>query len=65
MGGVYSVNEARNMEDLPTVEYGDEPHVQAQVVPLSAAAAIPAAPHRRPLPPREIIAKPFAVTSRL
>jgi hypothetical protein len=32
------------MEDLPTVEYGDEPRLQAQMTPLSAAAAIPAMP---------------------
>ena len=43
-GGIYSPNEARAVEELPEVEYGDEPRVQQQVVPLSAAAAIPAAP---------------------
>jgi phage portal protein BeeE len=42
--GVYSPNEARNMEGLDSVAYGDEPRTQAQVVPLSAAAAIPTAP---------------------
>jgi HK97 family phage portal protein len=41
-GGIYSPNEARAREDLPEVEYGDEPRVQQQVVPLSAAGAIPA-----------------------
>lgn len=40
-GGIYSPNEARALIDLPEVEYGDEPRVQQQVVPLSAAAAIP------------------------
>ena len=39
-GGIYSPNEARNMEDLDSVEAGDEPRVQQQVVPLSAANAI-------------------------
>jgi HK97 family phage portal protein len=43
-GGVFSPNEARAEEDLPAVEYGDEPRVQVQVQPLSAAAATPAAP---------------------
>ena len=39
-GGIYSPNEARNMEDLDKVDAGDEPRVQQQVVPLSAANAI-------------------------
>lgn len=39
-GGIFSPNEARNMESLPDVKYGDEPRVQQQVVPLSAASAI-------------------------
>jgi hypothetical protein len=43
-GGVFSPNEARAEEDLPAVAYGDEPRVQVQVQPLSAAAATPAAP---------------------
>jgi len=43
-GGVYSPNEARNEESLDSVKFGDEPRVQQQVVPLSAAAEIPAAP---------------------
>jgi hypothetical protein len=43
-GGIYSPNEARNQEGLDSVAYGDEPRVQQQVVPLSAAAAIPVAP---------------------
>jgi HK97 family phage portal protein len=46
--GIYSPNEARNLEGLNSVEYGDEPRVQQQVVPLSAAGSIPAAP---PAPP--------------
>lgn len=43
-GGVISPNEARNMEGFDSVPYGDEPRCQQQVVPLSAAAAIPSAP---------------------
>jgi len=43
-GGVYSPNEAREREGLDAVKFGDEPRVQQQVVPLSAAAQIPAAP---------------------
>src|SRR6516165_6967634 len=43
-GGIYAPNEARAIEGLPEVEYGDEPRVQQQVVPLSAAGAIPPAP---------------------
>jgi len=42
MGGIFSPNEARNKEGLDDVKYGDEPRMQQQVVPLSAAAAIPA-----------------------
>ena len=37
-------NEAREREGLNAVEYGDEPRVQQQVVPLSAAGAIPSSP---------------------
>jgi HK97 family phage portal protein len=45
-GGVYSPDEAREMEGLPNVPggWGKEPRVQQQVVPLSAAAGIPKAP---------------------
>jgi HK97 family phage portal protein len=43
-GGVFAPNEARNMEGFDSVAYGDEPRTQQQVVPLSAAASIPAAP---------------------
>ena len=43
-GGIYAPNEARALEDLPRKEFGDEPRLQQQVVPLSAAAGIPAAP---------------------
>jgi len=43
-GGILSPNEARNSEGFDSVPHGDEPRVQAQVVPLSAAAGIPSAP---------------------
>src|SRR5229473_7660843 len=45
-GGVFSPDEARETEGYPKVPggYGEEPRVQSQVVPLSAAEAIPAAP---------------------
>ena len=43
-GGIYSPNEARGLEGLDEVAHGDEPRVQQQVVPLSAAAGIPSAP---------------------
>ena len=35
-GGLYSVNEARAEEGLPAVDFGDEPRLQAQVIPLSS-----------------------------
>jgi len=41
-GGVLSPNEARNQEGYDDVKFGDEPRVQQQVVPLSAASKIPA-----------------------
>jgi HK97 family phage portal protein len=40
-GGIFSPNEARAREDLPAMEFGEEPRVQQQVVPLSAWAAAP------------------------
>jgi HK97 family phage portal protein len=43
-GGIYAPNEARAKEGLEEVKFGSEPRVQQQVVPLSAAAAIPPAP---------------------
>src|SRR5262249_32791283 len=43
-GGIFSPNEAREKEGLDEVKFGEEPRVQQQVVPLSAAGAIPAAP---------------------
>ena len=50
-GGIYSPNEARNKEGLDDVEFGDEPRVQQQVVPLSAAGKIPAPPSPHAAPP--------------
>lgn len=51
-GGIYSPDEARAEEELPAVPggHGEEPRVQQQVVPLSAAAKIPAAPAAPPAP---------------
>lgn len=40
-GGLMSPNEARAREGLPAVEYGSEPRLQAQVVPLSQVGATP------------------------
>ena len=51
LGGVYAPNEARAIEGLCKTPYGDEPRVQQQVVPLSAAAAIPSAPPAPGAPP--------------
>jgi len=49
-GGIHAPNEARAAFDMEPVKYGDEPRVQQQVVPLSAAAGIPAAPPAPPAP---------------
>lgn len=37
-GGIYAPNEARAIEGLPAAQFGDEPRVQRQNVPLSAYA---------------------------
>ena len=50
-GGIFAPNEARQQEGLDAVEFGDEPRVQQQVVPLSAAGKIPAAPAPPAAPP--------------
>lgn len=42
--GIFEPNYARAEFGLPKVKFGDEPRVQAQVVPLSAAQGIPSAP---------------------
>lgn len=44
VGGLYSPNEARQKEGLPKVEFGDEPRLQSQVVPLSQVNMEPVAP---------------------
>jgi len=57
-GGIFAPNEARETEGLDHVKFGDEPRLQQQVVPLSAAGAIPApgapgqttGPHPPPAP---------------
>ena len=59
-GGIFSPNEARAEESLDAVKFGDEPRVQQQVVPLSAAAAIPAAPPSGGAPPGGGAPAPFA-----
>ena len=51
MGGLYSPNEARAQEGLPAVEFGDEPRVQAQNVPLSSVGNMPSATNTPPTPP--------------
>ena len=56
-GGIFAPNEARNTEGLPDKPFGDEPRVQAQVVPLSAAQGIPSAP-ASPVAPASDAAKP-------
>lgn len=42
-GGIFAPNEARALEDLPAMPFGDEPRVQQQVVPLSAWSQTPPA----------------------
>jgi hypothetical protein len=58
--GIYAPNEARNAEDLPDVEFGDEPRVQQQVVPLSAWDKAPPATPGPPAPPAADGADPDA-----
>lgn len=41
LGGLFSPNEARSKFNLPAVEFGDEPRLQAQVIPLSQVGNIP------------------------
>jgi HK97 family phage portal protein len=62
-GGIFSPNDAREQEGLDRVPYGESPRVQQQVVPLSAAAAIPAAPgpHAPPGAPPAAPAEPKPV----
>lgn len=60
LGGIISPDEARETEGYPKVPggFGEEPRVQQQVVPLSAAAAIPAAPASPPQPPAAAVPGP-------
>jgi HK97 family phage portal protein len=51
LGGIYAPNEARNIEGLDDVPFGDEPRVQQQQVPLSAAGKIPPVPGPPSAPP--------------
>lgn len=62
-GGIYSPNEARANVNLPKVKYGEEPRVQQQVVPLSAASAIPAAPGPKAAPSAAAAISPVRVPS--
>ncbi len=50
-GGILAPNEGRAKLGYGKVAYGDEPRVQQQLVPLSAAAQIPAAPGPGAPPP--------------
>ncbi|WP_020184822.1 phage portal protein [Methylopila sp. 73B] len=45
-----AINEFRNAEGYASVAHGNEPRVQQQDVPLSAASAIPSAPPAPPAP---------------
>ncbi|HWL58693.1 MAG TPA: phage portal protein [Paracoccus sp. (in: a-proteobacteria)] len=66
-GGLYSPNEARRKEGLADADFGDEPRLQAQVVPLSRvdaepaesapAAPVPVAEESRELSVAEVVAK--------
>jgi HK97 family phage portal protein len=58
-GTVLAPNEARHEMGFDAVKYGDEPRAQQQLVPLSAAAAIPSAPAPKAPPSASAIeAKP-------
>jgi HK97 family phage portal protein len=57
-GGLFSPNEAREKEGLPAVEHGDEPRLQAQVVPLSFAGKVPVAPSAPATPAEPVKATP-------
>jgi HK97 family phage portal protein len=66
LGGIFAPNEARNKEGYDDVPFGDEPRVQQQVVPLSAASAIQPAkpgstgPHPPPAPGPDAAPAPSA-----
>jgi HK97 family phage portal protein len=59
-GGIFAPNEARNSEGFDSVEFGDEPRVQQQVVPLSQVGKIPAPPAPGAPPPAAPEPKPPA-----
>lgn len=63
-GGIFSPNEARRSEDLPDAEFGDEPRVQQQVVPLSAWEKAPPATPGPPAPEAPPPAQPPAGKSQ-
>jgi HK97 family phage portal protein len=50
-GGIIAPNEARNSEGYDSVEFGDSPRVQQQVVPLEFAGKVPAPPAPPAAPP--------------
>jgi HK97 family phage portal protein len=50
-GGIFSPNEARDEFELDEVPFGDEPRVQQQLVPLSAASQIQNPIHATPIAP--------------
>lgn len=50
ISGIYSPNEARAEFELPPAEFGDEPRLQQQCVPLSFASE-PPVPPAPPVPP--------------
>jgi HK97 family phage portal protein len=58
--GIMSPNEARSRLDLPKVEFGDEPRMQAQCVPLSNAQLVPAAPAAPAAPVSDAAPAPIA-----
>jgi HK97 family phage portal protein len=63
--GIVSPNEARNSEGFDSVEYGDEPRMQAQCVPLSASAAIPTAPASPAMPAAPVKLLPREMSERI
>lgn len=56
--GIMSPNEARSRLDLPKVDFGDEPRMQAQCVPLSSVELTPAAPAAPSAPAAPTVATP-------
>ena len=63
LGGILSPNEARNEEGYDSVPFGDEPRVQQQVVPLSAASAIKPTGPGKPTDGTQVPAAPPAPTA--